>query len=504
MRCIVWICRNLARFRPSVAAAFCVSLLWSVAPSAGQTPPSAAAPAAQPPAPVASSESVPLDDRADQPDQPQQPDQSQQPQSRDTNGLANPAAKSSAPPDPLAPAPTPPLTTPPESVQSQPEAAPLPNDSAQPTPARDSFRYKNGYSWLTRDERYALRLVGQLQVRYLLRATDTDIDTSTLAFRRARLGAIGRIGDPDLSFMLVISVVRAPSALFYYSEYQISDDFKLRVGQYKVQHTRNFMASSLEMAFLERPVAIELFRYSADLQVGMFGKFADGRIAFYAGVGNGGGVNAVNDNLDILTNVRADITLLGKPLRYSYTDLRNTQEPTLVVGAGMVHDVTATPSDIGGIALTNVEGTGVRALSASFDAQFRYRGFEVATEVLYRREWYGGLLEDPANADLVAAVGAGDTRSYLGLFGQLTYTFRERLVTGVRAGRADVPFLGLGGRSSRLPRGDSVVEYDALVHLFSPRRHRLLGVLYSHHTYRDADDSQLSEHRLICEGQLFF
>lgn len=375
--------------------------------------------------------------------------------------------------------------------------------------------YKDKFSFSTADQRFAIAISGYLHARYELTSQDGGLDTSTLRIRRARAGLTGHLGSPRVKYQMVISAIRDIPLLDYYLDYQVKDWLTVRVGQYKTQFTREFLTSSTRRAFLESPLAVDLLRYDRDVQVGVHGELLDRRIGYYLGVGNGAGLNDDNDNLDMSISARADVVVLGERFKYAHGDIARTAVPTLMLGVGAIHDLTPMPAEVGDIAInTDVDGDddidNVRALSASVDAAFRYRGVEATVEAVFRKESYGTILEHVDNAELVAALGGSD-HSYIDVYGQLTYVIpvelrAHQLLVGARVGRSEVPYLGLGGRSSKLPKGEHVLEADALVQLYQSGGSRFLGLMYSMHDYSPLDTGAegVTVHRVILETQLKF
>jgi hypothetical protein len=107
----------------------------------------------------------------------------------------------------------------------------------------------------------------------------------------------------------------------------------------------------------------------------------------------------------------------------------------------------------------------------------RYRGLEVAIEAVVRHEEFGNILLHPDNAALYAAIG--DRRTHWGVSGQLTYFLPQHVLVGARVGWGQPSFLGVGGRGSSLPAGDSLWEVDGLIALMRPGAVPPLSLRYS-------------------------
>jgi hypothetical protein len=378
-------------------------------------------------------------------------------------------------------------------------------------------RYAKGFVISTDDGAYSLTLDGYLQTRYQLVVDEDvgDIISQGLRIRRARLGVAGTIVSPNLSFRVLTELRASIPLMDYYVTYQVRPELSVRVGQYKVWFSRNYLTSSSRLILPERQAAVESFRYDRDVQVGLLGELAGERVAYYVGIGNGAGPNQRNDNIDILAVARADVAIIGERIGYDYGDLVPSSSPRLTMGAAVTHDLVALPDEIGGFALvTDVDGIdgrdNVQAISATADAVLRYRGFELSAEWLLRREDWGTILEGQADpgADLADVVGSESTRTHQAVAGHVAYTIRpEQLLVALGASYGDVPFLGIGGLSSDLELGRQRLELDAVVQLYAGKG-RLLGLQYTLTDFGDlydpADASADTTHRLIVEAQLKF
>ena len=373
-----------------------------------------------------------------------------------------------------------------------------------------------GVSLATADGRYSLTLGGYVQPRVQLTLAEDlgDIVDTTFRLRRARFGGKGKIGSDRLTYKFLMSLVKSPSALDFFGDVRIAKNVKVRFGQYKVQFTRGFITSSSKVAFPENNSGHNRVRYDRDLQIGVHGKLVDDRIGYYAGIGNGAGANRVNDNIDYVLVARSDVVVLGKRFAYSFVDSKHTDKPAVMLGAGITHDLVALPMSVGGVQLQNrdVDGDGevdnVRVVSASADAVFRYKGFEAVAEGFWRNEKWGTILNASANPDLSAAVGARSKRNYLGFYAHANYMVVPRkLAVGARVGHARLPFLGIGGRSSSIPKSDRLWEIDGLVQLYDGRGSRVVGLQYTFDNYNartGPDPANDKEHRVIIESQLKF
>lgn len=373
--------------------------------------------------------------------------------------------------------------------------------------------YKGGFELATADGLYTINLNGYAQVRYEagLASGFDDIEDSGFELRRARIGLKGRLGGDALTYKVLFDTVKSPSAHDYYLDYEVMPELVIRAGQYKNQFTRSFITSSSKLIFPERSAAIEGLRYDRDVQVGVHGELVDGKVSYYAGLSNGAGRAKTNDNIDLNPVVRVEVALLGTVFEPASGDIKGSEEPALVIGAGFVHDLVALPGTLAGIELENdVDGDGdidnVRVVSFGVDAAFRYQGFALEADFILRRESYGTILD--SNPELDAALDAivsGDaTRTYEAIVAQASYmVMPRRLLVGARYGQSRRAVLGVDGRhATALPAGPRLMEFDGLVQLYDDAfGGRALGLQYTYFNYSGGGPSS---HRVILETQLRF
>lgn len=373
------------------------------------------------------------------------------------------------------------------------------------------IRYDGGVILETSDGRFGVRLNAYAQARYHVLFSDGDLEEDTFSIRRARIGLSGNLGGDRLTWKLLFDTVDSPVARDVVIGYRFFDWLQLQAGQYKTQYTRNYISSSWRLMFPDRTLPLDVLRYGRDIGVGVAGEVLDGRLRYFAGVENGGGSGMLNDNLDVKVTGRIDAAVLGAWIPYGYADLQRSGEPRLSVGGGVVHDLRRVPDTVsvaGGDPIdvnVDVDGDGhddnVRVVSASADAIFRYRGLEVAVEGYLRHERWGTIVA--GNPDLAAASGSSaEDRTYLGIQGQAGYFVWRQLLVAGRFAAGEVPFLGVGGRSSSILTGDTVYEADGLVQLYHGHAWRWIGLMYSYFDFGGTGGAPDKEHRLLLEGQI--
>lgn len=370
--------------------------------------------------------------------------------------------------------------------------------------------YDRGFLLRTADGAYALALTGYAQTRYQLEVVDGDLDTNTFAVRRARIGARGHLGTEDFQYKILAELLESPALRDYYLDWRAHDHVWIRAGQDKVHFTRSYITSSTKLAFPERPAAIDALRYGRDPGVAVHGELADDRLAYWVSLSNGAGENRRNDNIDLLVVGRLEAAVIGERIGYGFGDVTGSESPRLTVGAGVAHDLSAVPGELGGVPVQSpdVDADGdidnIRVISASADAVFRYRGLELVAEGVLRREDWGSILD--GNAAWADLIGAEATRTHLGGYAQATYFVTPgQILVGARLGATDLPALGVGGEDGADPTFDRALEVDALAELYW-RGARLLGVQYTLGSLQARDETagDVTTHRVIVEAQIQF
>ncbi len=353
-----------------------------------------------------------------------------------------------------------------------------------------------------------LRIGGFVQTRYRLQ-TNEDLDevvVSTLEVPRARLRLAAQASEA-IAVGVLIDFARPIALLDFFGDYRVSEALTLRAGQYRTQFTRSFITPISLHAFAERPALIDAYRYGRDPQIGAFGWLGE-RFGYYVGLGNGAG--GVNDNIDPTLLARVELAVLGERMAPEYGDRRGGG-PRLTVAAGAVHDLLRVPAVIGDVDVnTDVDADGdgddVRVVSASADVLFRWRGWELAAEGLFRQERWGTILT--GNPELAAVLGSSDEVQHrvAGYAHVLAFALPGRLAVGARVGYGELPLLRLGGQPSSSAPSDRLWQVDGLVMLYN-QRGRLLGATYTLFNYDAGEVSppaQDKTHRLLIETQLAF
>ncbi|HKE19978.1 MAG TPA: porin [Kofleriaceae bacterium] len=382
-----------------------------------------------------------------------------------------------------------------------------------------AVEYKRGFEWITADGAYSIRIGGFVQPRYqttLAKGADS-VEEATFRLRRARLVVGGHVAREELTYKLQLEAAAdgAP-ALDYFIDYELAPELSLRAGQDKMYFTRVWWASDSSIDIFERPAAVEGLRYDRDIGLWAHGSLWGDRVAYHAGMSNGGGPNQLNDNIDVVTLLRVDAALLGARFDAFSGNLTRDPELRVMIGAGAVHDLTQVPDRIGGQAVANrdVDSNGetdnVRVWSTSADAALRWRGLELVAEGIWRHERWGTILFHSDNQTIKELVDpdADGHRNYLAGYLHASYPLvQQTLQLSARVGHSRVALLGVGGRPvDSTPPGDRLVEATGQLR-YLHGSNLSLGGSYTYFNYNTRNGPEQPgdvEHVLIGQAQLNF
>lgn len=217
-------------------------------------------------------------------------------------------------------------------------------------------------------------------------------DQMTLRVRRARLKVGGHAYRPWLGYYLEYDF---PSTNLLDWRMTVGPSIaQVRIGQWKVNYSRERVSSSGEQQFVERSIVNEIFTY--DRQVGVMalghvfpGTHAD--LRYYLGILNGTGSNAsANDDGHMLWLGRLEWQPLGTDPEMEAGDLERRREPALTIaGAAATNRSPYTRfSGSGGGQLAGFaagEPGQYRVPQAMFETAVKYRGFSWQHETHWKR-----------------------------------------------------------------------------------------------------------------------
>jgi hypothetical protein len=359
----------------------------------------------------------------------------------DAPSEAPPAAEPEAPEPPLAePTPEPPNapaayattepTTEPTTSSDTPSEGPI---GASPLAEGLDAEFGEGITLRSDDGDFSLTIRGRIQARAQLRHTPSDElgegDTDVgFLIRRMRLVFLGHLGSPSLQFYIQLGF--APNELENPPNpirdavitWLPTPSFGLRFGQTKVPFNRERVISSSALQLVDRSIVNAELNLDRDLGLQIFHNDVfglGGHLGFQLGVFGGDGRNRLNEGTGLLYVARVQVQPTGRfDDAYSEADLLRTTTPRLSLGAGFAYnqDTRRRGGTHGSFFQLDA---GFDVLHAEVDLAFKWAGFSLLAEVLWRRAI------DDVNVGEVDGVTIEERfGSALGVMVQAGYLFR--------------------------------------------------------------------------------
>lgn len=272
-----------------------------------------------------------------------------------------------------------------------------------------------GLEFDSADRMFRLQIRPRVQFLYELEDAQGEGDTrersQSILVRRARLSFAGKMWGEKLDFKMELAlspndlgmtdnkhgnapitnkdntVSRSPLLDFYVQFNQIRD-LNLRVGQYKVQYSRQRVVSSGDMMFVDRAIASAEFNVDRDIGLDLRSKDLfglDKKLRYTLGISSGEGHSsfAAND-FGMMYLARLEALPLGDFDDFVESDQTREARPRLSLGLGAAW-IENGAGNKGVIGKRPADGgvTDTRNLTA--DAVFKMAGASLATEVFWRK-----------------------------------------------------------------------------------------------------------------------
>ncbi len=249
--------------------------------------------------------------------------------------------------------------------------------------------YDDGFV-LNVEDRFSMRFKAFLQFQHLYADRENNPDISTFKVAKGRLRWNGFVYNPNIGYVIQLEVADGPGPGKRVALRDFLIDIKhyehanVRLGQFKVPFNRQQLAFFGDLQFVDTAHASKQFNANQvnarDIGIQFSGDHADHLVEYFVGLFNGNGLNNENDSTKYLTVFRVVINPLGA-MSISESDLANSENPLLSVGAGLAFD--AGNND----AVAAQETTQTLALEFAF----KQRGASIQGEAYFR--------DDDRNAD---------------------------------------------------------------------------------------------------------
>ena len=316
---------------------------------------------------------------------------------------APPAPPSYAPPPPpAAPAPVAPLAEP-AGVPSAPTtgSTPAPVDSTQASSAPEFVLAPGkGMSLTSADKRFQIGVRARVQLRETLQKDDIQTQLESQV-RTLRLVVAGHFLVPELKYLIQLAFGANDfengnsSPIFdAFVEYTKTRDLNVSVGQFFVPFDRARTIREFALQFVDRQGVVR--ELTLDRDVGIMFSSQDlfgwkNRLAYHLFVGGGDGRNRVADAKNKYGPQTPGVLVVGRLITRPFGAFDDDQEgditrsatPHLALGVAGGYNIS-TNRDHSTYGATYTLGTFNYAHGAA-DLVFKWRGFSLLTEALYRK-----------------------------------------------------------------------------------------------------------------------
>lgn len=294
-----------------------------------------------------------------------------------------------------------------EAREAARDAAPSPAASPEPVPPPSAppitFAAEPGRGFtLSAGPTFSSSLMARIQLRNTVSLTDDDADldrdvevTNEIAIRTLRLWLRGNVLLPSVRYAIQLAFGSNdfepgnPSPIFdAYLDVVELRDLSFRIGQFFVPFDRARTTRELALQSVDRAEVIRELTLDRDVGIAVYSNDFlgwGGRLAYQVGVFGGDGRNRIGGrDPGFLYVARVAVRPFGAFDDDQEGDTLRTAEPRLAIGAAFAFNhqtdrprsTTGTPHE-GGITFDYVH--------AAADLVFKWRGFALLSEVLYRQ-----------------------------------------------------------------------------------------------------------------------
>lgn len=293
-----------------------------------------------------------------------------------------------------------PASAPASAPASTPVSQPVVLEPPKAPPAEPKPKAENlvtavqgkGLTVKSPDNKFAITLRARAQMRETITVND-DASTSEINIKTVRLVTQGHLLGPELRYQVQFAFgpgdfdASSPTPLFdAWIEYGLSRDVQIKAGQYFVPFDRARTIREFSLQFVDRQLIVNELNLDRDVGVSassqdLFGQ--DGKLNYALGIFGGSGRNRVGgEPLGFLYMGRIGFRPFGQFDDDSEGDIQRLPKPRLALGAALAYNQN-TPrarSTTG----ANFTLGGFDYIHAASDLVFKYKGFSVLSEVLYR------------------------------------------------------------------------------------------------------------------------
>ena len=321
---------------------------------------------------------------------------------------------------------------------------------------------------------------------------------TTFAARRMRLVLQGHALIDKLRYQIQLGFSGQDSEtdnrsplLDAYVSFEKVRDLSVRAGQMKVPFDRARVTSSSALELVDRAGVVSELNLDRDVGVYAFSKDLFGlgnKLGYAVGVFGGDGRNRQLESYGMLYVARLDFTPMGKFDDYVEGDLERHSTPMLGFGvAAAFNQHTNRPRSTTG---TPFAAARFDYFSAEADAVFKFKGFALLGEVLYRQ-----ADEDSKTTTVDGEMVTETSRSAWGYYAEPSMMITDKLQAVARYGELRPLDGNMDTKLVKLHEGTAGLNYYFAAHNLK---------LQGDYTETWGDELADSDHRARVQMQLYF
>ncbi len=241
--------------------------------------------------------------------------------------------------------------------------------------------------------RAEIRMDGHVLDKKLKYGFEMNLATRARATTTAVCGApTDADGDGQIDTCTATNAVTAESTTGlamlndYYVDWVPAPYFGVQVGQFKVPFLMQQLTSSTKQQFVDRGLSTGFFDFSRDIGINIHGKVLNDKLNYAVFLMNGDGANSLNrNNRAPLVGARLEVPIFGK-YEYSESDVGNSEEHNLGVGAAIAFNEGSSTLQSGTVAAFT------KAIHGTLDAGYKYHGWSFQGAGMLTRTQEGARL----------------------------------------------------------------------------------------------------------------